>query len=86
MLEFPLQAPAGTDRPRAGTTSARPGEIWIGLDTGGTFTDAVALNGERRVIAAGGDLILEREQLVDRAVVLLDDRQGGNLSGRGNAP
>ncbi len=27
-------------------------EIWIGLDTGGTFTDAVALNSERRVIAS----------------------------------
>lgn len=28
-----------------------PGEIWLGLDTGGTFTDAVALR-ERRVIAS----------------------------------
>jgi N-methylhydantoinase A/oxoprolinase/acetone carboxylase beta subunit len=28
------------------------GEIWIGLDTGGTFTDAVALDGERHVIAS----------------------------------
>ena len=27
------------------------GEIWIGLDTGGTFTDAVAVNAARRVIA-----------------------------------
>ena len=27
-------------------------EIWIGLDTGGTYTDAVALDGERRVIAS----------------------------------
>jgi N-methylhydantoinase A/oxoprolinase/acetone carboxylase beta subunit len=27
-------------------------EIWIGLDTGGTYTDAVALNGERCVIAS----------------------------------
>jgi N-methylhydantoinase A/oxoprolinase/acetone carboxylase beta subunit len=27
-------------------------EIWIGLDTGGTYTDAVALNSERRVIAS----------------------------------
>ena len=27
-------------------------EIWIGLDTGGTYTDAVALDGERRVVAA----------------------------------
>ena len=27
-------------------------EIWIGLDTGGTYTDAVALDGRRRVIAS----------------------------------
>jgi len=33
----------------AGSNS--PPEIWIGLDTGGTYTDAVALDGERRVIA-----------------------------------
>ena len=26
-------------------------EIWIGLDTGGTYTDAVALDGSRRVVA-----------------------------------
>src|SRR5690242_18083178 len=26
-------------------------EIWIGLDTGGTYTDAVALDSGRRVIA-----------------------------------
>jgi len=26
-------------------------EIWIGLDTGGTYTDAVALDGQRRIIA-----------------------------------
>ena len=34
----------------AGSNS--PPEIWIGLDTGGTYTDAVALDGERRVIAS----------------------------------
>ncbi len=27
-------------------------ELWIGLDTGGTYTDAVALDGARRVIAS----------------------------------
>jgi N-methylhydantoinase A/oxoprolinase/acetone carboxylase beta subunit len=27
-------------------------EIWIGLDTGGTYTDAVALDGARRVVAS----------------------------------
>src|SRR3974390_121223 len=37
---------------RGETSGAVQGEIWIGLDTGGTFTDAVALDGERRVIAA----------------------------------
>src|SRR5690242_7430006 len=26
-------------------------EIWIGLDTGGTYTDAVALDGARHVVA-----------------------------------
>jgi len=35
------------------STPGRPSEeIWIGLDTGGTYTDAVALDGQRRVIAA----------------------------------
>ena len=32
------------------------GEIWIGLDTGGTYTDAVALDGERRVVATAKSL------------------------------
>ena len=31
-------------------------EIWIGLDTGGTYTDAVALDGARRVIASAKEL------------------------------
>jgi N-methylhydantoinase A/oxoprolinase/acetone carboxylase beta subunit len=29
-----------------------PSELWIGLDTGGTYTDAVALDGGRHVIAS----------------------------------
>ncbi|MBV9316731.1 MAG: hypothetical protein JOZ34_04635, partial [Gammaproteobacteria bacterium] len=33
-------------------SGAEQGEIWIGLDTGGTFTDAVALNAAGRVIAS----------------------------------
>jgi N-methylhydantoinase A/oxoprolinase/acetone carboxylase beta subunit len=33
-------------------TQNTPPEIWIGLDTGGTYTDAVALNSERHVIAS----------------------------------
>ncbi len=32
--------------------SGKQDEIWMGLDTGGTFTDAVALNGARQVIAS----------------------------------
>ena len=39
-------------RPQVATTSDRSGEIWIGLDTGGTFTDAVALDGELRIVAS----------------------------------
>jgi N-methylhydantoinase A/oxoprolinase/acetone carboxylase beta subunit len=33
-------------------TSSPSSEIWIGLDTGGTYTDAVALDGSRRVVAS----------------------------------
>jgi N-methylhydantoinase A/oxoprolinase/acetone carboxylase beta subunit len=32
-------------------SSSSSSEIWIGLDTGGTYTDAVALDGSRRVVA-----------------------------------
>ncbi|MDE2136831.1 MAG: hypothetical protein KGJ68_05295, partial [Gammaproteobacteria bacterium] len=38
-------------RTAGGEMAATPPEIWIGLDTGGTYTDAVALDGERRVVA-----------------------------------
>ena len=42
--------------------------------------------GQRRVVAARGDFVFKREQLVDRAGVLLDHRQRGNLgAGRGAA-
>ncbi len=33
-------------------SSSPSSEIWIGLDTGGTYTDAVALDGPRRVVAS----------------------------------
>jgi N-methylhydantoinase A/oxoprolinase/acetone carboxylase beta subunit len=52
MREFPVCAPAGADLSLVETPASRPGEIWVGLDTGGTFTDAVALDGERRVVAS----------------------------------
>src|SRR6202162_1685816 len=38
-------------RPAASAVSPAP-DIWLGLDTGGTYTDAIALDGERRVIAS----------------------------------
>ena len=34
------------------TDSTRAQEIWLGFDTGGTFTDAVALDGARRTVLA----------------------------------
>ena len=40
-----------TDHTNIGMNTGAP-EVWIGLDTGGTYTDAVALDGERRVIAS----------------------------------
>jgi len=52
MRNVPVCAPAGADRSLVESTSGPLGEIWIGLDTGGTFTDAVALNGERRIVAS----------------------------------
>ena len=33
-------------------TASASSEIWIGFDTGGTYTDAVALDGQRQVIAS----------------------------------
>src|SRR5271170_1413546 len=40
-----------TDRTRVGEPGTLP-EIWIGVDTGGTYTDAVALDAQRRVVAS----------------------------------
>ena len=40
-----------TDDSRTGTRIPSP-DLWIGLDTGGTYTDAIALDGERRVVAS----------------------------------
>jgi N-methylhydantoinase A/oxoprolinase/acetone carboxylase beta subunit len=40
-----------TSHARVEARSPAP-EIWIGLDTGGTYTDAVALDAQRRVIAS----------------------------------
>src|SRR5580692_1125195 len=53
-LGFALTHPAMHDMTVArepADADAAP-EIWIGLDTGGTYTDAVALDGTRRVIAS----------------------------------
>src|ERR1700722_5537434 len=53
-LGFALTHPAMHDMTVArepADADAAP-EIWIGLDTGGTYTDAVALDGARRVIAS----------------------------------
>ena len=50
------RAAEGAHSSRGQITSGAPGDIWIGLDTGGTFTDAVALSSERRVIASAKSL------------------------------
>ena len=57
-----MRAEAGSGRERSSTGSwdetmsaihsAGAAELWLGLDTGGTFTDAVLLAGGRRVIAS----------------------------------
>ena len=58
-----------------------PAEIWIGLDTGGTYTDAVALDGERRVIAAAKaltthwDLSLGLAEALRAVLARLEGRQ-----------
>ena len=53
MCKFSVRAAEGAElTSSSGTPSRAAGEIWIGLDTGGTFTDAVALNAERRVVAS----------------------------------
>jgi N-methylhydantoinase A/oxoprolinase/acetone carboxylase beta subunit len=41
----------GADASPGGRPSGSAG-LWLGLDTGGTFTDAVVLDGERRVVAS----------------------------------
>ena len=43
-------APVG--KSTASSAEASASDIWIGLDTGGTYTDAVALDSARRVIAS----------------------------------
>ena len=43
---------SATARITAGTPETSPHDIWLGLDTGGTFTDAVLLAGGRRIIAS----------------------------------
>ena len=46
------------------------GEVWIGLDTGGTYTDAVALEGGRRVIASAKALTTHWDLSVGLAAAL----------------
>ena len=41
---------------RAEPQTVSKGELWIGLDTGGTYTDAVALDGGDRVVASAKGL------------------------------
>ncbi|HTL20740.1 MAG TPA: hydantoinase/oxoprolinase family protein [Steroidobacteraceae bacterium] len=49
--KFDERTAQGAQLSRGDMTAGEQGEIWIGLDTGGTFTDAVAVNAARRVIA-----------------------------------
>lgn len=43
---------SSSDSRHAGAPDSAASDIWLGFDTGGTFTDAVALDGGRRVIAS----------------------------------
>jgi N-methylhydantoinase A/oxoprolinase/acetone carboxylase beta subunit len=56
-------------------------EIWIGLDTGGTYTDAVALDGRRRVIASAKALTTHWDLSVGlaEAVRAVLDRLGADV-------
>src|ERR1700730_2379108 len=46
------EASQGIPREQILTDDMRAREIWLGLDTGGTFTDAVALDGAQRTVLA----------------------------------
>ena len=55
-------------------------ELWIGLDTGGTYTDAVALDGARRVVASAKALTTHWDLSVGLGAALravLDDLPAG---------
>jgi N-methylhydantoinase A/oxoprolinase/acetone carboxylase beta subunit len=44
-----------------GIEGTAAGELWLGLDTGGTFTDAVLLAGGRRIVASAKALTTPRD-------------------------